>query len=936
VLLAGMARFLEEGGGTPLAALPLLGAAERQQLREWGGTTTSYPREGTLFELFAEQAARTPEAVALVVGAAALTYGGLLYRARHLARALRGLGVGPEVPVGLCLERSPGLVVATLGVLAAGGAYVPLDPTAPAERLAWLLAEVQAPVVVGTAPFLSRLAAPGREQVVIDESGRVVGEAAGGVSFPSLRADATVGSENVAYVMFTSGSTGEPKGVAAVHRAVVRLVTGTSYARFGPQEVFLQLAPMSFDAATFEIWGALLHGARLVVPPPGVLSTNDLGSLLAREGVTTLWLTAGLFHEMVEQNLAGLAPVSQLLAGGDTLSPAHVERVLRGLPGTRLINGYGPTEGTTFTACAALEASGKEARATASTAPMAPIVPIGRPVANTYVAVLDGEDRPVPVGVVGELVVGGDGLARGYRGRPGLTAERFRPDPGEEREGGARVYRTGDRVRWLNDGQLEFLGRLDHQVKLRGFRIEPGEIEAALVAHPRVAQAAVLVRVDQAGEKRLVAWVVGTAGEVGEDLRGYLWARLPEYMVPSAITELPALPLNANGKVDRRALTELEIQAAAGGAAVHVPPRTPVEELVAAIWSEVLAVERVGAEDDFFALGGHSLLATRAISRVRQAFGVELPLHSLFDAATVATFAREVESALAGPRPGRPVPPLLPVGRDRDLPLSFAQERLWLIDRLQPGSAAYNIPVALRLQGGLDLAALEATFVELLRRHESLRTTFRVVGGEPAQEIHPATPRIVPRVDLAGLPGERREGEARRLARTEARRPFDLAAGPLLRLTLLHLSGNPGEHLVLLTQHHIVSDGWSMGVLIRELGALYSAFRSGLPSPLPEPGLQYADFAVWQRDWLAGGELAAQLSYWRGRLAGAPELLDLPLDRPRTADAAGAASRAGRLQRQLPAELLRGLRQVGRREPGRESTLFMVLLAAWSAFLARI
>ncbi|MEA2694984.1 MAG: hypothetical protein QOJ16_4371, partial [Acidobacteriota bacterium] len=387
----------------------------------------------------------------------------------------------------------------------------------------------------------------------------------------------------------------------------------------------------------------------------------------------------------------------------------------------------------------------------------------------------------------------------------------------------------------------------------------------------------------------------------------------------------------------RRALARLDPRVESGAEGAYAAPRTPVEELVSAIWSEVLAVEQVGAEDDFFALGGHSLLATRVISRVRQAFGIDLPLRSLFEATTVAAFARQVESALAARTGlGRQAPPLLPLRRDRALPLSFAQERLWLIDQLQPGSAAYNMPAALRLRGELDLAALAATFAELDRRHESLRTTFRAIGGEPVQVIHPAAPKALRRVDLTVLSAERREGEARRLARDEARRPFDLAAGPLLRLTLVHLRGEPGEHLVLLTQHHIISDGWSMGVLIRELGALYTAFHAGRLSPLPELGLQYADFAVWQREWLAGGELEVQLEYWRARLAGAPELLELPLDRPRTAAAAGSAIRAGRLQRKLPAPLSRSLRQLGRREPGRESTLFMVLLAAWSAFLSRI
>ncbi len=644
---------------TPVADLPLLAPAELQQLREWRGVATDYPRRSTIPALFAEQAARAPEAVALVAGIAgigglasgAVSYGELLSRARVLAVRLRALGVGPEVPVGLLLERSLGMVVATLAVLEAGGAYVPLDPGAPAERLSWLLGETGVPVLIVEEGRLGGLPEP-----FASFPAQVLSIGADGRSAEPQEerqgragAEPAAAAENLACLMFTSGSTGTPKGVAVVHRGVVRLVRETSFARFGPEEVFLQLAPVAFDAATLEIWGALLNGGRLVLPAPGALTPGELAEIVSRYGVTTLWLTAGLFHEVVEENLAGLRPVRQLLAGGDVLSPVQVERATAGLPGTRLINGYGPTEGTTFTSCGEVEPGSPEGP-----------VSIGRPIDNTEVLVVDGEDRPVPIGVAGELLAGGDGLARGYWRRPDLTAERFRPNPFGSLAGG-RVYRTGDRARFLASGRLEFLGRLDRQVKIRGFRIEPGEVEAVLGAHPEVAQVAVVVREDRPGDKRLVAYVVGAEGA---DLRGYLRDRLPEYLVPAAFVHLSLLPLTANGKLDRAALPVPE-RAEGPERGEAAAPRTPAEELMTGIWSEVLgiAAERIGVDDTFFELGGHSLLATRVVSRLRETFGVEVSLRAFFAQPTIGGMVREIAAVLGTGAAGFP-----PSGRCRGPP----------------------------------------------------------------------------------------------------------------------------------------------------------------------------------------------------------------------------------------------------------------------------
>ncbi|HYH46260.1 MAG TPA: condensation domain-containing protein, partial [Thermoanaerobaculia bacterium] len=570
---------------------------------------------------------------------------------------------------------------------------------------------------------------------------------------------------------------------------------------------------------------------------------------------------------------------------------------------------------------------------------------IGRPLPGTRAYVLDPQVQPCPVGVPGELYLGGAGLARGYFDRPDLTAERFVPNAweagarGSDRNGGlgARLYRTGDLVRWLAGGDLEFLGRIDHQVKVRGFRIELGEIEAALLSYPDIREAVVLAREDRASDLRLVAYVVGREGAVppsadlrdrleSATLRAHLRTRLPEYMIPSAFVELERLPLSPNGKIDRKALPAPDAPA---GSAAFDAPRGPVEELVAGIWREILGTEHIGIHTSFFELGGHSLLATRVVSRLRETLGVELPLRRLFEAPTVAGLAAEVEAARAAGE--TPAPPLrrLPgdPARSREAPLSFAQERLWFLDQFEPGRPVYNLPTALRFGGALDLAALAAAFAEVVRRHEALRTTFAVADGRAVQVIAPALDLQLPLVDLSALPEERREPAAARLAAGIAWLPFDLAAGPLVRGAVVRLAAD--DHALLFAMHHIVSDGWSLGVLVREVAALYGAFVRGLPSPLPELPVQYADFAAWQREWLAGETLERQIGWWRERLAGAPPVLPLPLDHPRPPVHTFRGERRGR---RLPAAAATPLLALGRRHG---ATPFMTLLAAWNLCLAR-
>ena len=635
--LAGCYERLLEGivadPGCRISELPLLGAAEREELVVgWSGTRRDYPREAGIHELFEEQAARTPEAVAIEYGQLRLSYRELNERANRVARYLRRHGVGPEVMVGLCVERGLELVVGVLGIVKAGGAYVPLDPEYPAARLSFMLEDTATPVLLMQEKLRERLPAYGGRVIALDTQWEEIEQE----SADDLKVAA--GGRDLAYVIYTSGSTGRPKGTCIEHRSVVRLVKNTNYIELGPEEVVMQFAPISFDASTLELWGALLNGAKLAVCPAGVLSLEELGRFIRDRGVSTLWLTAALFNQMVDLQLDSLRGVRQLLAGGEALSVAHVRRMLEVIGSGRLINGYGPTENTTFTCCYVMTADTR----------IENTVPIGRPIANTQVYVLDRHLQPVPVGVYGELYIGGDGVARGYLNRPELTAEKFVADPFDA-TGAGRLYRTGDLVRWLPDGNLEFVGRIDNQVKVRGFRIELGEIEAVLNQQPQVREAVVVVREDVPGDKRLVAYVVAEGGEVEliERLREQLRASLPDYMMPSAFVTLEGLPLTPNGKVDRKALPAPERMVSE---AAYVSPRTPTEEILAGIWAEVLKVERVGVHENFFELGGHSLLATQVVSRVRQACGVELPLREVFAGPTVAYLSASIDALRAEPR----------------------------------------------------------------------------------------------------------------------------------------------------------------------------------------------------------------------------------------------------------------------------------------------
>ncbi|MEP6769656.1 MAG: amino acid adenylation domain-containing protein, partial [Acidobacteriota bacterium] len=891
-----------------LSALPLLTAGERHRvLVEWNDTAAPYPAESTIHALFEERVRASPEAEALRFAGGSVSYRVLNERANRLARHLRKKGVGPEVLVGVCVERSVEMVVALLAILKAGGAYAPLDPGYPRQRLAFLLEDTGARLVLTQERLQASLPEARYESVSIDADWPLIARESGDDLDLPGRAD------DLAYVMYTSGSTGSPKGVSIRHRSVVRLVRGAEYAAFGPDEVFLQFAPISFDASTFEIWGALLHGGRLALMPPGLPSLEELGEAVRRFEVSTLWLTAGLFHQMVETEISSLRGLKQLLAGGDALSPAHVAKALQELPDCRLVNGYGPTESTTFACCHAFDRNES----------LAPPIPIGRPIANTRVFILDRNRQPVPIGVAGELYIGGDGLARDYFRQPELTARKFVIAVLPGLDAPERLYATGDRARYRPDGVVEFLGRLDDQVKIRGFRVEPGEIESAVGEHPSVAACAVMAREDEPGDRRLVAYLVRRDGKTDpvSGMRDFLRNRLPEHMVPSAFMVLGSLPLTPQGKVDRRALPEPDREKPGGRASAA--PSTPLERSLAGIWAAVLKLDAIGIHDNFFELGGHSLLATKVISRVRDALGAEVSLRTLFQSPTIAGFA----AAMSGETRAAAEGPITPIARNlENIPASFAQQRLWFMDQMNPGSNAYNEAHVFRLRTRLDVAALERSLREILARHAVLRTTFASVQGLPMQVISAAAALDLPVIDLRHVAPSEREERAKRLASEEARKPFDLARGPLWRAMLLRLADE--EYILVLTLHHIVTDGWSVGVLFRELSELYRAFAAGEASPLPPLPIQYADFAVWQQEAMQGKRLEERLAYWRKQLADLPAA-ELSPDRPRPAV---QTFRGAQDSVSVPRATADALKALSRREG---ASLYMTFLAALQLLLSR-
>ncbi|HEX8619003.1 MAG TPA: amino acid adenylation domain-containing protein, partial [Thermoanaerobaculia bacterium] len=822
---------IADAPNTRIRELQYLGESEtRALLIDFNDTKAEYPDGLCLHQLFEAQAAQRGDQTAVVFQDQRLTYGELLDKSRAVALYLQAEGVGPDTLVGVCMERSLDMLVAMLGILQAGGAYVPLDPAYPDDRIAYMLRDSGAGVVLTQQSLDEKLRAlvsletnlialdaqwPRIEQRVAELKGAGI----------ELRRDVT--PNHLAYLIYTSGSTGQPKGVAIEHHSPVTLV---HWARevYSDEELAGVLAATSicFDLSVYEIFLTLAAGGTIVLVP-NALALAELSSDVP---VTLVNTVPSAMEELVRMN-AVPESVQTINLAGEPLSARLVDRIYETTPVQKVFDLYGPSEDTTYSTYVLRTKNGPQT--------------IGRPIANTQVYILDPHQQLQPIGVPGELHIAGDGLARGYLNRPELTQEKFVPNPFQP---GTRMYKTGDLARWRDDGTLQYLGRRDTQVKVRGFRIEMGEIEARLNEHPAIQDAVVIAR-GEGANKQLVAFYRAAANAPAqEDLRLHLLQTLPEYMVPSAFVELEAIPLNPNGKVDRRALARMDVSLAS--AREYVAPRNEAETRLVAIWAEVLnrAPESIGIHDNFFELGGHSLLATRLVSKIRGDFNVDLPLKALFEDGTVAQLAQSVARAEKNE-----IPAIVPVDRSllERIPLSFAQERLWFLHQLDPHSAGYNIPGAIRIVGGLDAAQLEQAFNLIIAGHENLRTVFPSVDGQPRQRILDRLDFKLRRIDLSGEDAETRNRNAEQICRADATTAFDLVNGPLVRGLVIELATD--EHILMLNMHHIISDGWSLGVLTRELALVLDALQHGREATLVPLPIQYADYSVWQRRWLEEG-----------------------------------------------------------------------------------
>ncbi|WP_186025078.1 non-ribosomal peptide synthetase, partial [Burkholderia gladioli] len=912
---------LGEASPRPAARLAILPATEQRRLVAAAGSgDAASAAAGTrpaepVHRRFEAQAAARPDAPALDDGRTRLSYGELERRANALAHRLIGAGVVPDTRVALHLERGIDLMIGLLATLKAGAAYVPIDPSYPAERIAYMIADCAPAAILTHVDALPEALRDSGAPCLDPREVAVPGDDPG---VPAV----TAAPDDLAYLIYTSGSTGEPKGVMVEHRGLSNLMDWyLEDVGVGRDDAVLIVTSPSFDLTQKNLLaplmtGGILHLAEPRFDPPAILAR------IRRDGIGHLNLSPSAFHALIDADGGhDLSRLRRVVLGGEPIQAAR----LAAIPAPRpvFVNSYGPTECSDVAGWHVLSTELDDYR----DAP----VPLGRPIRHARLYLLDAHDRLVPPGVTGEICIGGAGVARGYLNRPELSAERFVRDPfGDEAD--ARLYRTGDLGRYLPDGNIEYLGRNDFQVKIRGLRVELGEIEAALAACEGVGEAVVIARQDGASESaRLVAYLVPTEGAAPApaELRARLATSLPDYMVPNAFVALAAFPLTPNGKLDRRALPAPDADAVVMQA--YSAPQGETEPRLAAIWQELLGLERVGRHDNFLELGGHSLLAVQLASRLRKAFGVELPLRELLARPVLAELAARIEAgAEAGAAPAAELPPILPRARDGRLPLSFAQQRLWFLDTLdQAAGAAYHMPAALRLSGRLDPAALRAALDRIVARHEVLRASIAVEQGEPFLRIGEADQGFRLAVhDLRGIAGEARELAVARIGEAEAIEPFDLAHGPLIRGQLLELDDE--DHLLLVTQHHIVSDGWSIGVLIDEISALYAAFHRRQPDPLPPLAIQYADYAAWQRERLQGEALARQAGFWKARLADAPALLELPTDRPRPAV---QSYRGASVPLAFPRELGDALRQLGRQQG---TTLFMTLFAGWAALLSRL
>lgn len=899
-----------------VACLPLLTEAERHQLLvAWNNTQTNYRRDQHIHELFETSVAKNPDAVAVTCGDQQLTYSELNAQANQLAHYLQSLGVAPEILVGICIERSLAMVVGVLGIIKAGAAYLPLDPAYPQERLAFMLEDTKAPVLLTQQHLLEKLPQHRAKVICLDRDQERLARHSADNPINSVQSD------NLAYAIYTSGSTGKPKGVAMTIRSLANLLCWhLEHAAWSKPAKTLQFAPISFDVSFQEMFSTWCTGGTLVLISEAVRrDVMQLLQFLAATGIERLFLPFVALQQLAEvanTQQVILTNLRDVITAGEQLQiTRQIANWFVKLKHCTLHNHYGPSEShvvTAFTLTGAVHDW-----------PILP--PIGRPIANTQIYLLDHQFQPVPIGLAGELYIGGVSVARGYLNRPEITAEKFIPDPFSHRPG-MYLYKTGDLARYLGDGNIEYLGRIDNQVKIRSFRIELGEIESLLNSHPSLLSVAVITREDTPGDKRLVAYFVPKpelTPSVSE-LRRFLKLQLPEYMVPAAFVRLEAMSLTPSGKIDRKGLKAPE-KGDIETAATFVAPSTENEKRIAAIWQELLHIDSIGIDDNFFELGGHSLLAVQLIVRLKEVFGVEIPLRLIFDAPTIAQFNQALAQL---PAIGLTIPPLRPAIRDLEfIPLSFQQERLWFLDLLEGSSAVYNVPLAFSFTGNLQLEVLQQAVAAIVHRHEILRTSFHNVDGIAKQVIHPEVTVKIKVTNLQSIAETERQRVVAIELQQEIDTPFNLELAPLIRFSLWQLA--KAEHVFAITIHHIVADGWSLGVFNQELSILYDAFLANKLSPLKALPIQYADFAIWENQWLKGEILNQHLEYWRQQLRHAPDLLQLPTDRPRPS----IQTHQGKSQRfVLNPELTQKLYDLTGKT---DKTLFMILWSAFATLLYR-
>ena len=881
--------------------LSFLTEAERQQLLvEWNDTAREYPQDKGIHQLFAVQVEKTPHAVAVVLENQQLTYQELNTKANQLAHYLRSQGVKPGVKVGICVQRSLEMLIGLLAILKAGGAYIPLDPSFPPQRLAYMLWDSQPEVLLTQQHLLTNLATPETKIICLDTDGAIIAQQS------QVNLSSPITPNDLAYIIYTSGSTGKPKGVQISHSALSNFLCSMEQnPGLTADDTLLAVTTYSFDIAALELFLPIIVGARLVIASQEIVADGEkLLATLTDSKATVMQATPATWQLLLASGWNGDHRL-KVLCGGEALPPQLANQLLKRCES--LWNMYGPTETTIWSAASQVKMVNGS-------------IPIHSPIANTQLYILDRFSKLVPVGVAGELCIGGAGLSQGYLNRPDLTAERFIPHPFSSKTG-ERLYQTGDLARYSANGEIEYLGRIDHQVKVRGYRIELGEIEVAIATHPKVRETVVITHQDPTNFSQIVAYVIHNyqSALTITELREFLASKLPDYMIPSALVPLAAMPLTPNGKVNRQALPTPKISS---NKALFVLPRNSTEETIANIYAAILQQEKIGINDNFFELGGHSLLATQVVSRIRQSLSVELPLRSLFEYPTVAALANQLQDKAI-----TEIPEIKPVSRDRNLPLSFAQQRLWFLAQLEPNNPTYNIPEALRLQGKLNIGVLTQALEAIIERHEVLRTNFTTVADRPVQIIHPQINLELPIIDLTNLPQAKREQEVTRLAEQEALKPFALERDSLLRVTLIQLDRL--EHIILFTIHHIISDGWSTGILVREIATLYQAFLEEKSSPLPELPIQYADYAVWQREYLQEEVLDRQLNYWKQKLGGKLPMLALPY---RQQQPAVKTNLSVSHKFALSPELTIALKQLSRQT---ETTLFMLILATLNTLLYR-